>query len=101
MVQRKNYWHIASFNGGIYYVKCASKKLRKLSDYCETPENKFHYFCKNSNAATYKIIQDALIANNNLNKLRLKNNYTICQKGVAQALSKVKTPVGSNTKQRD
>jgi len=43
-------------------------------------------------------IQGALIVNNNLNKLRLKNNYIICQKGVAQVLSKVKTSVGSNMK---
>jgi len=92
MVQCKNYGHLVAFNGGIYYVKCASKKLKKLSDYYEVSENKFQYFCKNSNATKYKIIQGALIVNNKLNKLWLKN-YIICQKGVAQVLFKVKTPL--------
>jgi len=46
-------------------------------------------------------IQGALIFKNNLNNLRLKNSYIICRQGVAQVLSKVKTPVGSNIKQGD
>jgi uncharacterized protein (DUF486 family) len=91
MVLCKIYGHLASFNGGIYYVKYASKKLKTLSDYCEVPENRFHYFCKNINAAIYKIIQGALIVNNSLNNLWLKT-YINCQKGVAQVLFKVKTP---------
>jgi len=46
-------------------------------------------------------IQGALIFKNNLNNLRLKNSYIIWRKGVAQVLSKVKTPVVSNIKQGD
>jgi hypothetical protein len=72
----------------------SNDKLRKLSDDCKTPENKFQYFCKNSNATTNMIIQGALIVKDILNKLQLKNNYISCQKGIAPALSTIKTPVG-------
>jgi hypothetical protein len=79
-MEYKIYGEKLSFNGGIQYVESANDKLRALLQECKTSINIFHYFCKNSFAATNMTFQRALICQQKIKNLRLKKSYISSQK---------------------